>query len=365
MIAALADDGRGLLGLVAGTLPVLDYETWNFGDSVAFEAMVACSEVLHDARWSSFAHGWFRSWATRAVPYRRLDATAPGRAMVSVFELTGDRRVLDAAIGLAEYLTARPLLHGVYATWERSPLMAPYGPGSLDARGTALLAAPPPGVFVDCLHFDPPFLTALGAATGRGDLLEVGVTQALGYVAALQEESGLFMHFVLDGVDARFGPGWGRGQGWALLGLLDVLETLSGRGHQAETPLRDAAMGLLLAMQRLQRPDGHWYAVVTDPTSGEEFSTSAFMATGFRKALRMGIVPERAVPDAVAAAGRALGAAIGGTTERGVLAEVSAAVMACTEPSHYAHVPRGFVVPWGQGPLALALVESLRPRDGA
>jgi unsaturated rhamnogalacturonyl hydrolase len=33
---------------------------------------------------------------------------------------------------------------------------------------------------------------------------------------------------------------------------------------------------------------------------------------------------------------------------------VSANVFACTVASHYHHVPRGAVVPWGQGPLLLA-----------
>jgi unsaturated rhamnogalacturonyl hydrolase len=42
-----------------------------------------------------------------------------------------------------------------------------------------------------------------------------------------------------------------------------------------------------------------------------------------------------------------------------VLANVSAAVMACTEPTHYDNVPKGFNVPWGQGPALLAPVEQL------
>ena len=49
--------------------------------------------------------------------------------------------------------------------------------------------------------------------------------------------------------------------------------------------------------------------------------------------------------------GRATAALVG---EDGVLAGVSANVWACTVPSHYQHVPRGAVVPWGQGPLLIA-----------
>jgi len=37
---------------------------------------------------------------------------------------------------------------------------------------------------------------------------------------------------------------------------------------------------------------------------------------------------------------------------------VTAAVMASTRKSHYEFTPRGFSVPWGQGPVALAICET-------
>lgn len=357
-----------LLRTVADTLPELTYDTWGFGDSVAFEAMVAASANLGEDRWLAFARGWIRAWATRALPYRRLDCTAPGAAMVAVHRATGDPNVLEAACRLADWLLTRPTLAGVHLTWEHSPLMHPYGPSALDAPGAALIADPPPGVFLDCLHFDPPFLVALGAAAGASRYTRAGVDQALGYLRLLQRDDGFLDHFVLQGETGRFGPGWGRGQGWALLGLLEVLETL-GHGSTADdaavTPeergvLGDAARVLVRAMLACQRDDGHWYAVVTDPSSGDEFSTAAFMATGFRRAVRHGLFDDTEASRVELGAARALAAAVAGTDADGGLREVSAAVMACTEPSHYAHVPRGFRVPWGQGPLVLALCEDRR-----
>jgi unsaturated rhamnogalacturonyl hydrolase len=246
----------------------------------------------------------------------------------------------------------------VYATWDQSPLVQPYGPEPLGPRGAALAAHPPAGVFVDCLHFDPPFLTALGELTGADRYLRAGVGQACGYVKLLQSASGLFEHFVLDGEPGTYGPGWGRGQGWALLGLLDVLAV----GARVEVDqeldeslayLRAATARLVLAMVGLQREDGHWYAVVDNPASGDEFSTAAFMASGFVRALSMGIVSQA---EAAGSAESARQAVLRALTPEGVLEKVSAAVMASTLASHYAHVPTGFFVPWGQGPAALALV---------
>jgi unsaturated rhamnogalacturonyl hydrolase len=248
----------------------------------------------------------------------------------------------------------RPRIGAVFATWEHSPLQQPYGPERLTASEEALLASPPAGVFVDCLHFDPPFLVALGVVTGEQALLEEGARQALGYVQLLQAESGLFDHFVLQGSTRTYGPGWGRGQGWALLGLLDVLDELPAK-HPCREELADAAARLIGSMIRLQRDDGHWYAVVGDARSGDETSTAAFMAAGMLRAARTSLCGDQAR----AASHRALDAALEATDTDGILSGVSAAVNACTTPSHYAHVPRGFVVPWGQGPLALALAERL------
>lgn len=345
---------------IADGLVGLPYETWNFGDSVAFEALLAATDALDDPRYASFAHGWMRSWATRAKPYRRLDCTAPGLAMVHAAQRFDDGILLTAATELADYLMTRPLLSGVYATWDRSPLLAPYGPATLHGRFAALLADPPPGVFVDALHFDPGYLVALGAVTGIEKYWRAGLDQAAGYVRLLQVDNGLFEHFVLAGEPGTFGPGWGRGQGWALLGLLDVIEgsrgiDLDAADSAAVGGLGTATTKLVDAMCAVQGSDGHWSAVVTDPSSGRESSTAAFMAVGFHRALQLELLtPDRAavVRSAADAAVRATRAAL---DPHGTLTDVSAAVWACTETSHYSHVPRGFLVPWGQGPALLAL----------
>ncbi len=346
-----------LMTAVAETLVGLPYETWNFGDSIAFEALLAASDLLEDPKYAAFAHGWMRSWASRAEPYRRLDCTAPGLAMVHASTRFDDGLLLTSATGLADYLLTRPRVEGVFATWDHSPLLAPYGPATLRGREATLLRDPPAGVFVDCLHFDPGFLVALGIATSSERHWREGLEQALGYVRLLQRDSGLFDHFVLAGEPGSYGPAWGRGQGWALLGLLDVLEgarSLDAATGGALDDLTDAARRLVRAMIDTQGDDGHWPAVVTEPDSGREASTAAFMTVGLLRAVELGIVGDE--PDGVrAAAAKAKAATRGSLSDDGMLADVSAAVWASTEASHYRYVPRGFLVPWGQGPALLAL----------
>ena len=348
------EDRRRLLVGVADSIKAMRFETWNFGDSTGFEALLDSSRVLQDSTLFSYAHGWMRSWATRAQPFRRLDCTAPGLAMVEVATETTDGALFEVLVQLARYLMSRPTDRGVYDTWDRLCLIAPYGGEALPPREAAWLAEPPNGTCVDCLHFDPPFLTALGMALDEPAFVQAGVSQALGYVNALQQPSGLFDHFFMRGVETTFGPGWGRGQGWAMLGLLDVHRLLP-TDHPARNEIAASVRRQIEAMLALQRPDGRWWCVVDEPGSGEEGSTAPFMATGFLRAIKQGVCTEAELHEPALLA---LAAAIDDVDEHGHLTNVTAAVMASTRPSHYAHTPRGYLVPWGQGSLALAICEA-------
>lgn len=368
------DDTPALARRVADALMGLQFKTWDFGDSVAFEALIAASASLRDDRWEQFAYGWGRAWATRSQPFARLDCTAPGRALTLVAERRHDGQLLDALTALATFLRERRKLDGLYETWDVSPLLAPYGDPPMTARDRALLAEPPAGAFVDCLHFDPPFFTTLGRVLHADDLVADGVGQALAYVRRLQRADGLFDHFVLRGEHGSFGPGWGRGQGWAALGLLEVVTELrerssailgaagptgiaesvgAGRFAEDERKLAGAAARVLERMADLQRPDGHWDAIVDQPASGDEYSTAAFMAYAMHSAVKLGIGDGSVL---IRSARMARDAVLESLDADGHLREVSAAVYASTVPSHYSAVPRGYVVPWGQGPALLALV---------
>jgi len=343
-----------LLEKVGQSLLKMPYSTWNFGDSTGFEGILESGRVLKDPQYLAFAHGWMRSWATRAEPYRRLDCTAPGMAMVQVAEETRDDVLLAALIPLARYLMSRPIDRGIFDTWESLCLIPPYGGEELPLREAELLANPPAGTCVDCLHFDPPFFTALGKATNNSEFTEVGVNQALAYIAALQSDTGIFDHFFLRDEPGTFGPAWGRGQGWSMLGMLDVLKNISTH-HPARAAITDAVLKQIHAMVELQRPDGRWWCVLDSPRSGEEGSTAAFMAAGFARAIKLGIMSDTQLRPAFLAA---LGGAIADVDENGYLKNVTAAVMASTRKSHYEFTPRGFLVPWGQGPLAMAICDA-------
>jgi unsaturated rhamnogalacturonyl hydrolase len=333
----------------ADRLCAYPFACWHYGDSIGFEGLLAATDVLGDGRYEGFVHGAVKSWIPRAQPYRELDNTAPGYAMCLLYERTGDAAMLDACLDLAGFLTARRTIEGVYVAFERAPLREPYGGAELPPDEVKLLAEPGAGIFVDCLHFDAPFLVKLGLLAGDATLVDAGVGQAVALVETLQQPDGLFAHFFLERTGRTYGHGWGRGQGWALLGLLDVLEHLP-PGHAEADRLRAALERLADALVATQEPDGHWPTPISDRTSFHETSTSSFAAAGLGRGVALGLLDA----SVLGTAERAWRASLASIQPDGSTIGVSAALWASTAPSHYAGAPVGFQVPWGAGPFLVA-----------
>src|SRR5665213_1238496 len=283
-------DLRRRLNLAADLLRRHPFRCWSYGDSVGFEGLVAGAELLSRPDVFGFAHGYLRGWAARCEPFEEIDNTAPGHAACMVYEQTGDALLLQGLDRLATWLCTRPRIGTTFTTFARSCIVQPLGTTRLSAREAVLVNDPGPGVYVDCLHFDPPFLTHLGRLLGSASLILEGVRQAEGYIDLLYDpESGLFRHFYLDRMGRAYVRGWGRGQGWAILGLLDVIEQLD-EDDEKRHRIVEVIRCLAHALRVSQRPDGHWYTIVDDPQSGDESSTAAFVAAAFWKGIELGVL---------------------------------------------------------------------------
>jgi len=67
---------------------------------------------------------------------------------------------------------------------------------------------------------------------------------------------------------------WTRGMGWAVLGLLDLVHLLDGRGTGEAS---DLAGQVLERLAQTQGSDGHWAAVLDHPPAVAETSTATFL----------------------------------------------------------------------------------------
>ena len=280
-------EGSARLRNAADVLCGYQFECWRYGESIGFEGLLAASDMLGDGTYAGFVHGSLKSWAARRLPFSPWDNTIPGHAMCLSYETTGDQTILAPAVELAGYLRRRPTVHGAYAAFERAPLRQPYSNEPLSAKEQELLDDPGRAVFVDCMHFDPPFFVHLGAVTGDHELLDDGVGQALAMVELLQHPNGLFAHFYLEKTGTTYGLGWSRGQGWALLGLLDVLSYCP-ETHAGYPTLLDASVSLAEALGSSQDEHGRWPAVIGQDSFYRETSAQFFFAAGLWRGARRG-----------------------------------------------------------------------------
>jgi unsaturated rhamnogalacturonyl hydrolase len=187
-------------------------------------------------------------------------------------------------------------------------------------------------VWVDCMHTDAPGLTLAGLPGQAAQLVEE-------VSAALQDETGLFSHGYDVATGRANGVHWGRGQGWALRGLVSI----------AASAARYRAWRLLGALARWEQ-DGRWRAIVDDPEAPVEASVSALAAAGILHGVKSAVITADWLP----LAERALAAAVEEVDTAGGLPVSEATPTGARE----VYLSRGTgVFPWGQGPLLLALLD--------
>lgn len=330
------------------------FEPWFYGDSVGLEGLLCASELLEDPFYEGFVHGMARGALARDIGPRPMDNTVPGHVLTELAVRRGDSRLLDGLGQLIAFLKSRPTVHGVPISLERAGLMKPYGGTPLPSDESALVDDPGQAVYVDCIHFDPPFFVAYGIAVGDDELVKQGIAMAEAFADLLQGDRDLFDHFYLVKTDRTYIPGWTRGQGWAALGLLDVIESV-GVDDPRVGRLKASLVRLCSAMIETQRPDGHWGSLAT-VDSGIETSAAAFFASVFPRMRRLGM----SWPEADEAGALAFNAMVAAVDETGWLRGVSATVWSSTQMDHYLNVPLDHMVPWSQGPLLIALHERAR-----
>jgi unsaturated rhamnogalacturonyl hydrolase len=120
------------------------------------------------------------------------------------------------------------------------------------------------------------------------------------YANRLQRPDGLFNH-------AANGPAaWGRGNGFAALGLTEALTTI--RADDPERPrLLEIFRRHMNAVRSQQAPDGAWRQVIDEPGAYREESATAMLMSAMARGLRLGWLDRSFLPS-VRRAWRALAA---------------------------------------------------------
>jgi len=315
------------------------FRIWGFGEGVALRGLLAAGRATDDENLFRFVENLLRTYVNRGVGKTNAEHIAPGSELLILYEKTGDNTFLEAAMELAKLNASFPK----------------------NALGARMHRPDMPGwrkqIWVDCLDGDGPFLVKLGNLLGDDTYIQQGLDELLGYAKSTQIDdgsdiSGLFWH----GYETDCGTNgqlWARGNGWALMGMVEALKLLP-ESHESRTELHDRLLNQCRALRRYQSRRGLWNTVITHPETYLESTLAVMAASALREAIQESYLDEAEFGEMES---QAREGARGCINDDGELERVSDATP-IGELKMYATRPFG-VYPWGQGPLLLMLSQEI------
>jgi unsaturated rhamnogalacturonyl hydrolase len=243
--------------------------------AVAWTQTLRLAAIAHDAALRDRVRQQTQPWLSgeRKLFGDRVQLTSVAGTMIfadiaaGAAGAAGDSATVDsaagepAAVALANEGAAR-------AAEEKADGTAQYGQGWTDDMfmGTAILAR-------------------AGARPGREHNLDTAARRLVAYAARLQRADGVFIH----AIDGPFA--WGRGNGFAALGLAEALEA-SEKALPAPLPARAQLLDIykrqMAGLTAQQAPDGMWREVIDEPGSYRELTATAMIFSAMARGVRLG-----------------------------------------------------------------------------
>ncbi|MSS73672.1 MAG: hypothetical protein EXS64_19620 [Candidatus Latescibacteria bacterium] len=324
---------RDLMARVAAKSLTYRYYHWDWGEAIAMEGIWAAAQVTGETRFTDFVRRMAEGWLAHSPDPWYPDHVGPGRVLLDLWQQGGDLRFLGYARRLGEHLVRLP----------RASCGGSFHRPDLPDRARM--------IWVDSMQTDAPFLCRLAAATGEARWYDAAAEHIAGHIAALQNPgTGLFCHNYDDGRGRVNGAFWGRGNGWAALGLVHTLELLP-KDHAGYSTIHKSLERLSATIAaRQDERTGLWHTVVDHPETYLEGSVSLMFANALMRAVRAGLLPG----DCAGVGERAWNALWDQVGPDGLVSNISQRTPPRERPADYNLPPVGGHYPWGQGPYLLA-----------
>lgn len=253
------------------------HATTDWTQAPYFSGLLALYRVSGDKRYLDAVVGFGEKNAWKLGPRRdHADDHAVGKAYAEIHALNKDPKVIADMRRVFDAIIAKP----------------PANPEDLVITKKGGLNK---WSWCDALYMSPPAFMALSAATGDAKYLdyadrEFRRTQDFLY----DKEHHLFYrdskYMTLKEANGRpiF---WGRGNGWVIAGLADILKVLP-KQHPSRPHYEKLLAEMTAALAALQQPDGAWRTSLLDPASypSPEMSSTALISYGMAYAVNTGVV---------------------------------------------------------------------------
>lgn len=325
------------LDLVVKRTMEMDF-AWDWPAGVAFYGICKAWEALGDEAYISYLANWVDECMERGLPHYTVNAVSIGHTLITLHDATGEEKYLNIAKEMAEFLSHDAIRFGD-GVFQHTVSQ------NYNFKEQA---------WADTLFMAAYFLLRMGIKVDNESYIQDGLKQYYWHEEYLQDmKTNLYYH----GWDNISGNNmssiyWARANAWASVTMAEALKLIDAFNPyfmNISGSLRDQ----LAALVRLQSDNGLWHTIVNDPTSYEELSASAGIATGiigYEKVLGENIYREYI--------NKAIDGVLTNITEEGTVINVSAGTAVMHDAEGYKKVPKKRIQGWGQG-LVLAFLSEL------
>lgn len=242
----------------------------------AVEHIQACTQMYEYSKWDQEHYG-FPAINQQLVMMKMLDNCGSfGSAMLEAYEECKDDDFLQVAGKIAEFMTQR---------LERK------ADGAFYRKCTGQYSENT--MWADDLYMSTPFLTRYARITGEALYLEEAIKQFKLFKEYLFIPEQQIMSHVFDfKYGTKTGIPWGRGNGWTIFSLSELLEALP-ENHPERSFLVAFFNQLCEGYLALQGNNGLWHQVLTHPDAYEEASCTAMFIYAYARGVRLGWLAEQ------------------------------------------------------------------------
>jgi unsaturated rhamnogalacturonyl hydrolase len=210
-------------------------------------------------------------------------------------------------------------------------------------------------VWPDDLYMGGVFLVRYGIYTGNQEFVDDAADQILHQAALEQDADGLWYHGYFVGEKKHAPFKWSRGNGWAMIAIVETLSALP-----ENSPLRPALLDILRkqieGLKKVQAPDGMWRQVLDKPELWEETSGTAMFTYSIARAVNRGWID----PSNMAVARRAFAGISHNVRPDGAVVGTCEGTGIGPSLDFYINRKQPFDDLHGRGPVLLAATELLK-----
>ncbi|HTV43179.1 MAG TPA: glycoside hydrolase family 88 protein [Candidatus Sulfotelmatobacter sp.] len=210
-------------------------------------------------------------------------------------------------------------------------------------------------VWPDDLYMGGVFLVRLGIYRHDPKYIDDAAEQIIHQAALEQDTDGLWFHgyFVAQKAHAPFK--WGRGNGWAMVTMVETLSAMD-QNDALRPQLLEILRRQVAGLKRVQAPDGMWRQVLDKPELWEETSCTAMFAYSIARAVHRGWIGH----ENMAVARKAFAAVARNVNSDGSVSGTCRGTNIGKDLDYYVKRDRPADDPHGWGPVMLAGTELLK-----